>query len=219
MFNFIRSNYKKGDKLKLRSINGDFSGEILAVNESSIVLKTFDGKVCGIKDEDITFFEELEIDSQVESDLIDNANFTFKKKGIIRISYDNLYKANKNGDFGDIYYCMEYNNEIRINIDRINFTGKAKLLKKILESNYNKQCEFDVELQNSEKEYLNIKGTDIGLGIGEPRWWIVEILEDSFENPELLEKQLDNYYVLCYITIKKGKFQFVDDLYSKLKKR
>lgn len=113
---------------------------------------------------------------------------------------------------------MDYNNEIRINIDRINFTGKAKHLKEILESNYNKQCEFDVELQNSEKEYLNIKGTDIGLGIGEPRWWIVEILEDSFENPELLEEQLENCYVLCYITIKKGQFQFVDDLCSKLKK-
>ena len=218
MFNYIRSNYKKGDKLKLQSKNGNVSGEILAVNESSIVLKTFDGKIYGIKDEDITFFEELGIGSSGESDLIDNANFALKKKGIISISYNNLYKANKHGDFGDIYYCMEYNNEIRINIDRINFTGKAKQLKEIFESNYNKQCEFDVELQNSEKEYLNIKGTDIGLGIGEPRWWIVEIFEDSFENPELLEEQLDNYYVLCYITIKKGQFQFVDDLYSKLKK-
>lgn len=97
MFNYIRSHYKKGDKLRLQSKNGNVSGEILAINESSIILKTFDGKVYGIKDEDITFFEELEIGSIGESDLIDNANFALKKKGIISISYNNLYKANKHG--------------------------------------------------------------------------------------------------------------------------
>lgn len=61
MFDFIRSTYKKGDKLKLTCANGEFSGEILFINSDSIILKTLEGKVCGIKGCEISFFEELSV--------------------------------------------------------------------------------------------------------------------------------------------------------------
>lgn len=218
MFSYIKCKYKKGDKLRLLSNNADVSGEILAINEHSIIIKSVDGNVYGIKDDDICFFKELSVGAPGESELIDNANHLLKKKGFVCISYNDMYKANKHGDYGNRYYIIERDDEIRINIDTIGFTGKAKDLKEIIESKYNNPCEFDIEIENSKNEYLNIKGNKIGLGIGEPRWWFVEILENSFENPELLERQIDDYYVLCYLTFKKGQFQFVDDLCSELKK-
>ena len=58
MFDFIKSTYKKGDKLKLTCVNGEFIGEILFISEDSIILKTDEGKTCGIKGCDISFFEE-----------------------------------------------------------------------------------------------------------------------------------------------------------------
>lgn len=61
MFDYIKNTYKKGDKLKLTCINGEFSGEILAISVDSIILKTFDGKTCGIKGSDISFFEEIDL--------------------------------------------------------------------------------------------------------------------------------------------------------------
>ena len=60
MFDYIKATYKKGDKLKLTCVNGEFSGEILAISADSIILKTFEGKACGIKGGDISFFEEIE---------------------------------------------------------------------------------------------------------------------------------------------------------------
>lgn len=60
MFDYIKETYKKGDKLKLTCVNGEFSGEILFISTDSIVLKTFEGKTCGIKGSDISFFEEIE---------------------------------------------------------------------------------------------------------------------------------------------------------------
>lgn len=59
MFDYIKATYKKGDKLKLTCVNGEFSGEILFISADSIILKTFDGKTCGIKGSDISFFEEI----------------------------------------------------------------------------------------------------------------------------------------------------------------
>ena len=61
MFDYIKSTYKKGDELKLICINGEFSGEILFINNDSIIMRTSEGKACGIKGCDITFFEELSI--------------------------------------------------------------------------------------------------------------------------------------------------------------
>ena len=59
MFDYIKKSYKKGDKLKISCINGEFSGEILSISDDSIILKTVEGKTCGIKGDDISFFEEL----------------------------------------------------------------------------------------------------------------------------------------------------------------
>lgn len=59
MFDFIKSTYKKGDKLKLTCANGEFIGEILFISEDSIILKTQDGKTCGIKGAEISVFEEI----------------------------------------------------------------------------------------------------------------------------------------------------------------
>lgn len=61
MFDFIKSTYNKGDKLKLTCGNGEFSGEILFINNDSIILKTMEGKTCGIKGNEISFFEELSV--------------------------------------------------------------------------------------------------------------------------------------------------------------
>lgn len=73
MFDYIKTTYKKGDKLKLTSVNGEFSGEILFISADSIILKTFEGKTCGIKGSDISFFEEiesLEVVSQDDTKLV-----------------------------------------------------------------------------------------------------------------------------------------------------
>ena len=59
MFDFIKETFKKGDTLKLSCVNGDFSGEILFITTDSIIIKTLDGKTCGIKGSDISFFEEI----------------------------------------------------------------------------------------------------------------------------------------------------------------
>ncbi len=58
MFEYIKETYKKGDRLKLTCVNGEFIGEILFIGADSIVLKTDDGRTCGIKGSDISFFEE-----------------------------------------------------------------------------------------------------------------------------------------------------------------
>lgn len=58
MFEYIKETYKKGDRLKLTCVNGGFIGEILFIGTDSIVLKTDDGRTCGIKGSDISFFEE-----------------------------------------------------------------------------------------------------------------------------------------------------------------
>lgn len=59
MFEFIKDTYKKGDKLRLTCVNGEFSGEIIFIGGDSIILKTLEGKTCGIKGSEISFFEEL----------------------------------------------------------------------------------------------------------------------------------------------------------------
>ena len=59
MFEYIKETYKKGDRLKLICVNGDFTGEIVFIGADSIVLKTIDGRTCGIKGSDISFFEEI----------------------------------------------------------------------------------------------------------------------------------------------------------------
>ena len=60
MFDFIKTTFKKGDKLKLSCVSGEFSGEIVFITSDSIIIKTFEGKTCGIKGSDISFFEEIE---------------------------------------------------------------------------------------------------------------------------------------------------------------
>lgn len=61
MFDYIKNVYKKGDKLRLTCIKGEFSGEIILIGDDSIILKTIEGKTCGIKGSDISFFEEIEL--------------------------------------------------------------------------------------------------------------------------------------------------------------
>lgn len=80
MFDFIKNTYKKGDKLKLTCGNGEFSGEILSINNDSIILKTLEGKICGIKGCEISFFEELSIcTSNLEKE---KEQLNSKQKGI-----------------------------------------------------------------------------------------------------------------------------------------
>lgn len=69
MFDYIKNTYKKSDKLKITCLNGEFSGEILAISNDSIILKTIDGKTCGIKGNDISFFEELSVSAQLLEDV------------------------------------------------------------------------------------------------------------------------------------------------------
>jgi hypothetical protein len=59
MFKYIKENYKKGDKLIITCVNGKFSGEIDFISSDSIILKSLDGRKCGIKGSDISFFEEM----------------------------------------------------------------------------------------------------------------------------------------------------------------
>jgi hypothetical protein len=59
MFKYIKETYNRGDNLRLVCVNGEFSGEILFISEDSIIVKTIDGKTCGIKGREISFFEEM----------------------------------------------------------------------------------------------------------------------------------------------------------------
>lgn len=61
MFEYIKTSYKKGDKLRLTCTHGEFCGEILRIGADSMVIKTPEGKACGIRGCDITFFEELSV--------------------------------------------------------------------------------------------------------------------------------------------------------------
>ncbi len=72
MFDYIKATYKKGDKLKLTCVNGEFVGEILFITDDSIIIKTFDGKTCGIKGINISFFEELPSSSIQSKDSAEN---------------------------------------------------------------------------------------------------------------------------------------------------
>lgn len=65
MFDFIKTTYKKGDMLKLTCVDGEFSGVIVAISSDSIILKTLEGKICGIKGCNISFFEEIESQSVI----------------------------------------------------------------------------------------------------------------------------------------------------------
>ncbi len=78
MFDYIKATYKIGDKLKLTCVNGEFSGEILAISVDSIILKTFEGKTCGIKGCDISFFEDIATSSEVSKENIQRNNETPK---------------------------------------------------------------------------------------------------------------------------------------------
>ena len=78
MFDYIKATYKIGDKLKLTCVNGEFSGEILAISVDFIILKTFDGKTCGIKGCDISFFEDIANSSEVSKENIQYDNETSK---------------------------------------------------------------------------------------------------------------------------------------------
>lgn len=60
MLNLIKTIYKVGDKLNLTCVNGDFSGEILAISDDAIMLRTFEGRICGIKGSNISFFGDIE---------------------------------------------------------------------------------------------------------------------------------------------------------------
>lgn len=73
MFEYIKSSYKKGDRLKITCTNGEFSGEVVLISEDSVILKTSEGRICGIKGCNITFFEEVLADlSDLSSKSVDN---------------------------------------------------------------------------------------------------------------------------------------------------
>lgn len=59
MFDFILSQFKVGDSITLHCKNGSFTGVIAFMNNESIALKQQDGRLCGVKGEDINFFEEV----------------------------------------------------------------------------------------------------------------------------------------------------------------
>ena len=63
MFDFIRAQFKVGDVITLVCVSGTFSGTIVFINEESIILKTPDNRVCGVKGSDISFFETPSSDS------------------------------------------------------------------------------------------------------------------------------------------------------------
>ena len=80
MFEFIKNTYKKGDKLKLSCTNGEYAGEVLFIGKDSIIIKDFDGKTCGIKGCDISFFETVAEETQnVADDLKNNSVSTSDK--------------------------------------------------------------------------------------------------------------------------------------------
>lgn len=57
MFDYIRSQFKVGDRITLICTNGSYSGSITFISQDSIILRTIDGRTCGVKGGDITFFE------------------------------------------------------------------------------------------------------------------------------------------------------------------
>lgn len=61
MFDFILSQFKVGDTITLHCKNGSYTGVIAFMNKESIVLKQIDGRLCGVKGEDINFFEEVNL--------------------------------------------------------------------------------------------------------------------------------------------------------------
>ena len=69
MFDFILSQFKVGDSITLHCKNGSYTGTIAFMNKESIALKLQDGRLCGVKGEDINFFEEVHYSSteKVES--------------------------------------------------------------------------------------------------------------------------------------------------------
>lgn len=73
MFKYIKETYNRGDNLKLVCVNGEFSGEILFISEDSIIVKTIDGKTCGIKGCEISFFEEISKASSLQQQKVDNS--------------------------------------------------------------------------------------------------------------------------------------------------
>lgn len=60
MFDFIRNNFNIGDLITLHCNNGTYSGTIKFINDVSIILILKDGRLCGIKGEDINFFEQID---------------------------------------------------------------------------------------------------------------------------------------------------------------
>ena len=60
MFDFILSQFKVGDSITLHCNNGSYTGVIAFMNKESIALKQKDGRLCGVKGEDINFFEEVD---------------------------------------------------------------------------------------------------------------------------------------------------------------
>ena len=63
MFDFILSQFKVGDSITLHCKNGSYTGTVAFMNKESIALKLQDGRLCGIKGEDINFFEEVKASS------------------------------------------------------------------------------------------------------------------------------------------------------------
>ena len=61
MFDFILSQFKVGDAITLHCKNGSYTGVIAFMNKESIALKQKDGRLCGVKGEDINFFEEVNL--------------------------------------------------------------------------------------------------------------------------------------------------------------
>ena len=114
MFTYIKKNYRKGDSLKLTSVNGEYVGEILFISDESIILKTVDGKTCGIKGCDITFFEEINSDDDkpcrdetTNSDIIKNT-----QSDIIN---ENVVMGGEDADTTDTELNSVENGEIRKN--------------------------------------------------------------------------------------------------------
>lgn len=60
MFDFIISQFKVGDSITLHCKSGSYTGVIQFMNKESIVLKQADGRLCGVKGDDINFFEQVE---------------------------------------------------------------------------------------------------------------------------------------------------------------
>ena len=69
MLDFIASQFKLGDYITIHCGNKSFTGAISFLNQSMIALKQSDGRLCGIKGEDISFFEQA---SSSDASVVDN---------------------------------------------------------------------------------------------------------------------------------------------------